>query len=215
MTAESQVLKRLDFPAYCVRVLENGLVAVAGGGGQAKTGVANCVELGTIEIEPGEKCRFNSLHKFEPNDAIMKFASFSFKRTSTSEGRSLKDIYIAAALNDSIEVYKIEPKVEKPSISVETDQVRNRKSKETKKEKAPPNYKTSASLKLVSLIKLNEKEEKEEEQESINTISVCKKLNGNQEDNSVLICAGGSKGNIHVWNLSNQNSFKQNSGSLY
>ena len=46
---DSQVLKRLEFPAYCVRVLDNGLIAVAGGGGTAKTGVGNCIELGIID----------------------------------------------------------------------------------------------------------------------------------------------------------------------
>ncbi len=84
--AESQVLKRLDFPAYCVQVLDNGLVAIAGGGGTSKTGVGNSIELGhvnytTVELAsksgPNSHAQFQSIHTYEPQDAIMKFISFA------------------------------------------------------------------------------------------------------------------------------------------
>ncbi len=93
---DNQVLKRLEFPAYCVRVLDNGLIAVAGGGGTAKTGVGNCIELGIIDYSSSmnentnttnslvynfNHAQFQSIHKFEPNDAIMKFISFTYDRS--------------------------------------------------------------------------------------------------------------------------------------
>ena len=217
MMSEGQILKRLEFPAYCVRVLENGLVAIAGGGGVAKTGVANCIEIGTIDFDPSldptQRCRFNSLHIFEPNDAIMKFSTFKFERNlpnrKANAAEPLTDIYIAAALNESIEVYKIQPKVERPDED-EVDTVRNRKSKE---KKAPSVYKTSACLELANVIKLLDRENEQDTEaitdESINTISVCivpnKSKNNSDSKNSVLICAGTSKGNIHVWSLSKPN----------
>lgn len=89
--AESQVLKRLDFPAYCVQVLDNGLVAIAGGGGTSKTGVGNSIELGhvnytTVELAsqsgPNSHAQFQSIHTFEPQDAVMKFISFTVDRSS-------------------------------------------------------------------------------------------------------------------------------------
>ncbi len=85
---ESQVLKRLDFPAYCVRVLDNGLVAIAGGGGTSKTGVGNSIELGLVNYVTPDAAKnhaqFESIHTFEPRDAVMKFTSFTVDRSGTS-----------------------------------------------------------------------------------------------------------------------------------
>lgn len=88
---ESQVLKRLDFPAYCIRVLDNGLVAIAGGGGTSKTGVGNSIELGLVDYSSFQNhchAQFQSIHTFEPQDAIMKFISFSVDKTG-SKARDL------------------------------------------------------------------------------------------------------------------------------
>ncbi len=85
---ESQVLKRLDFPAYCVRVLDNGLVAISGGGGTSKTGVGNSIELGLVNYaavaSAKNHAQFESIHTFEPQDAVMKFTSFSIDRSDPS-----------------------------------------------------------------------------------------------------------------------------------
>lgn len=140
---DSQVLKRLDSPAYCVRVLDNNLIAVSGGGGTAKTGVGNSIELGIVDYETASSSRaaqFQTIHKYEPNDAVMKFITFSHDRSkrlskaktpkngyaskpiqSTSTTQPLKadydstknDLFIAAALNDTIEIYKVQPTIDK------------------------------------------------------------------------------------------------------
>ena len=166
MAESSQVLKKLDFPAYCIKHLENGLVAIAGGGGTSKTGVGNSIELGIIEYDATNSsnissnnkakqhdddgiARFKSIHTFVPNDAIMKFVSFSCERTlhhsaaaasksankanngtlvaskkadaastssnisnTSSTGSPLhvaNDLYLAAIVNNTIEVYKLLP----------------------------------------------------------------------------------------------------------
>jgi hypothetical protein len=176
--AESQVLKRLDSPAYCIRVLDNGLVAIAGGGGKAKTGVGNLIELGLVDYHFDSKTEassdgqatFKSIHSFEPEDAIMKFVSFSLDRnhrqstavfsqppTGTNhDNQSLRknslqngkvqnlstssstsgysqdsfdstkcDMYLAAAVNDNIEIYKLSPKLNKTTTSTETNGLNN------------------------------------------------------------------------------------------
>jgi hypothetical protein len=98
---DSQVLKRLDFPAYCVKVLENGLVVISGGGGTSKTGVGNSIELGIIDysnislfnennllntnaLVNNSIAQFQSIYTFEPNDAVMKFISFSLDRLQST-----------------------------------------------------------------------------------------------------------------------------------
>lgn len=146
--AESQVLKRLDFPAYCVRVLDNGLVAIAGGGGTSKTGVGNSIELGHVELASkisgsNNHAQFQSIHTFEPQDAVMKFTSFAVDRSlpitnnlshnaktkSKNKSESSKDsdeikpefdanksdLYIAACVNSTIEVYKVQPIIDRHS----------------------------------------------------------------------------------------------------
>jgi hypothetical protein len=149
--AESQVLKKLDSPAYCIKVLENGLIAIAGGGGTSKTGVGNLIELGLIHYEINNKlngtvnydgqAKFKSIHTFEPEDAIMKFVSFTIEekektilkkdlkikqkienqsekngeneKTSKTNKRPAKfDMFLAAAVNDSVEIYKLSPKLQ-------------------------------------------------------------------------------------------------------
>lgn len=142
---DSQVLKRLDFPAYCIKVLDNGLVAIAGGGGTSKTGVGNSIEIGLVDYEllsnqkladnkvnlkngiNNGQAVFKSIHTFEPEDAIMKFISFTCERQNVSNSNkkngitnnpnefdgTKNDIYLAAAVNDIIEVYKLIPKVDK------------------------------------------------------------------------------------------------------
>lgn len=101
---EGQVLRRFDFPAYCIKVLDNSLVAISGGGGTSKVGVPNSIELGIIDydattttattggkkpssaadfaklFESNTTPHFDSLHSFETGDAIMKFISFTTER---------------------------------------------------------------------------------------------------------------------------------------
>ena len=182
--AESQVLKRLEFPAYCIRVLDNGLVAIAGGGGTSKTGVGNLIEIGIIDYkiqnavnnnsnERDGIAQFKSISKFEPEDAIMKFVSFTNGRQNSSasnktsntpenvngkmpkgnldqgkkipitrnadDRKSSCDVYLAAAVNDTIEIYKLTPKLDKShnesnnincnetSATLDKSQLKNRK----------------------------------------------------------------------------------------
>jgi len=165
--ADSQVLKRLDFPAYCVRVLDNGLVAIAGGGGTSKTGVGNSIELGlvnysTVDLANSDnnRAQFQSIHTFEPHDAIMKFISFAVDRSNdlnngnsnlqknnSKRGKSgiikntngaklleenfqpdfdsnKSDLYIAACVNSSIEIYKVQPIIDKHSTNLTTKRTR-------------------------------------------------------------------------------------------
>lgn len=157
---ESQVLKRLDFPAYCVRVLDNGLVAIAGGGGTSKTGVGNSIELGLIDYSSAQSqchAQFQSIHTFEPQDAIMKFISFSvdkstikpingkiklgkskLKQNSNNEqliepefDSNKSDLFIAAIVNSSIEIYKVHPIIDKHSTNLTTKRTRTNSNSST------------------------------------------------------------------------------------
>lgn len=169
-TNESQVLKRLDFPAYCIRMLENGLVALSGGGGTAKTGVANAIELGLVDYDLNDysnqrsatskdanssphtpilerllangfrrgplKAQFETVHAYQPADAIMKFISFSIDRpckgckqkagdqsaskrqpnenaTSPSPANVRRNVFLIAAVNNWLEFYEVKPVVQK------------------------------------------------------------------------------------------------------
>lgn len=177
--AESQVLKRLDFPAYCVRVLDNGLVAIAGGGGTSKTGVGNSIELGTVNYltvkhaDSNNYAQFQSIHTFEPQDAIMKFISFTVdrslptttklnsyklksKKTDTNESAKTSsgiheellkpsfdstksDLYIAACLNSTIEIYKVQPIIDKHSTNLTTRRTRTNSNSSSSSQSAQSN----------------------------------------------------------------------------
>jgi hypothetical protein len=137
---ESQVLKRLDYPAYCVRMLENGLIAISGGGGTAKTGVSNCIELGLADYS-ADISSFQTMHIYEPSDAVMKFASFSCeipkipvpnlndknnnKKNELNQrndrpkvGKELQQaVFIVAAVQDTLEIYRLDRTVEKGDLN--------------------------------------------------------------------------------------------------
>lgn len=221
---DSQVLKRLDFPAYCIKLLDNGLVALTGGGGTSKTGVGNSIELGFITYSKNYEAEFKQIHKFESEDAIMKFVSFACERpvnhSSSSHNNKDKkqkcnfkpnDLYIAAAVNQTIEIYKIQPNVSKTPaptdiIKQENNNLMKRKKSSTSQHQnghsAPTsNLEASASIKLVNLIKLNEDStdaNSNNSDESITTLQVFKSKSSKEQ---ILLCAGTCKGNIVIWSL--------------
>ena len=140
---DSQVLKKLNFPAYCVKVLDNGLIALSGGGGTAKTGVENWLELGKIDYDSEFNAKFTTICNFPTSDAVMKFISFQYDTTTSSSQSSLSssqnskattkptDTFIIAAVGNSIETYKLVPTIEKSaensSRSGDKDASRERK----------------------------------------------------------------------------------------
>lgn len=212
MAEDSQVLKRLDFPAYCIKLLDNGLVAIAGGGGTSKTGVGNSIELGLLDYEHDNSCnvdglaKFQSIHTFVPNDAIMKFVGFTCERQSSlmlknnsskqlkrekssnstndqsslSSTTKLNDLFIAAPVNNTIEIYKLVPSVSKHTNENNREQqMKNhlsngsiKKRKNSSKNKTPPanlsniatnntkvKLETNAYLKLSNIVKMSEVDE--------------------------------------------------------
>jgi hypothetical protein len=202
---QSQVLRKLDFPAYCIKVLDNGILVITGGGGTSKTGVGNSIELGFIEYSPmkftGEyKAYFKLIHKFETCDAIMKFVTFNLsfnEKRIPNKGTNMIslpkdqiscDIFIAGALDYSIEIYKI-------------DYILKKKTDLSEHEQNP-----SASIRKVSVILLNEKSNNEmqiKNTETISSLQICtmkKSCNLNIKE-SIFLCAGTSKGNIIVWKI--------------
>lgn len=207
-----QVVRRLDFPAYCIRVLDNGLLAITGGGGTSKTGVGNSIELGFLDLahhassnsssggngaSGAFEAQFKLMHKFETNDAIMKFVSFTFESkqsgksgassrsrlSSTTGDEKLKpaDQYLAGLLDNSIEIYKLEPSLDKLNVG-------NNNKNEIE-------YQATALVKRSCVIPFENTQN-----ETLTSIQVCKQANKPH----VLICAGTSKGSIHVWSVTSQ-----------
>ncbi|RNA41624.1 70 kDa peptidyl-prolyl isomerase [Brachionus plicatilis] len=170
---ESQVLRRLDYPAYCIKLLDNGLVAMAGGGGTAKTGVGNSLELGFISYK-NNLAEFKQIHQFQSDDAIMKFVPFYLERHNLKKESKINDIYIAAALNQSVEIYKIQSCLKKLE------------------NKSKPQFEAGADVQFVSRIALDQTEDKEN---SITTIQVYR------HGKKVYLIIGTTLGSILIYNL--------------
>lgn len=225
--ADSQVLKRLDFPAYCIKLLDNGLIAIAGGGGTSKTGVTNWIEIGHINYNNNTttnnlnaskfSTEFKLIAKLETDDAIMKFVCFSLDKSN----HSTSDFYLAAALNNQIEVYKIQSKINKPPPETLNENEGNnpsdhqpstvvkRKKSTNSSTATKPNGTTTtaqpihqsleagAELKLVTRIKLHDQDGPSDE--SIVSLQVHK-----SHGSSIVLCAGTSTGSIVVWTLQSE-----------
>lgn len=214
--ADSQVLNRLDFPAYCIKLLDNGLVALTGGGGMAKTGVGNSIVLGFINYSPNHQAEFKQIHKFDSEDAIMKFVSFTCEHLHTNHSKTksnLNDLYIAAAVNQSIEIYKVEPCLNKQNSNSDPEMSSNLIQRKKSTSQAISSSKKSlieagASIKLVNTIKLSDSSDVSKD-DSIATVQVYK----SKQNKQIYLCAGTSKGHIHVWSLQfeNNNNIVKNS----
>lgn len=171
--SDSQVLRRLDYPAYCIKLLENGLVAMAGGGGTAKTGVGNSLELGFISYK-NNLAEFKQIHQFQSEDAIMKFVPFYLERQNIKFESKINDIYIAAALNQSVEIYKIQSCLKKLE------------------NKNKSQFEAGASVQLVSKIAIDQIDDREN---SITTIQIF------IQEKKVNLIVGTTLGSILIYNL--------------
>lgn len=67
----NQLLARVNFPLYAVHILTERHILVAGGGGSAKTGIRNVIEIYEL-INDGPTCRAESVTHYETgSEAIM------------------------------------------------------------------------------------------------------------------------------------------------
>lgn len=71
-----ELLARVNFPPYTVKMLTNRHILVAGGGGKAKTGIANAVKIYELSHD-GKRCRAESSSHYDTGDtAIMNCATY-------------------------------------------------------------------------------------------------------------------------------------------
>jgi hypothetical protein len=77
----SHFLQEMAYPPYCIQPLKSwGMVAVGGGGGTAKTGVANAVDLKWIYLNQSSdptnnKCSIQNVNSFTQHDSVMRMVS--------------------------------------------------------------------------------------------------------------------------------------------
>lgn len=123
------VLGHVDFPLYTLKALGDRHFLVAGGGGQAKTGVPNAFEIFELKNEH-EQMVANSVAKYDKeNRAIMNCAVINNEKFFT----------VAAGMMEDCQMYRLKHKVvvkkTGPAGEQEGDEgIRKRKSKLTQAE---------------------------------------------------------------------------------
>jgi hypothetical protein len=81
MSSSSHFLQEMSYPPYCIQPLKSwGMVAVGGGGGTAKTGVANAIDLKWIHLNQSSdiennKCSIQNINSFSQHDSVMRMVS--------------------------------------------------------------------------------------------------------------------------------------------
>jgi hypothetical protein len=81
MATSSHFLQEMSYPPYCIQPLKSwGMVAVGGGGGTAKTGVANAIDLKWIYLNQStssenNKCSIQNVNSFSQHDSVMRMVS--------------------------------------------------------------------------------------------------------------------------------------------
>ncbi|CAF0766490.1 unnamed protein product [Didymodactylos carnosus] len=102
MSSKSHFLQEMAYPPYSIVPLNSwGLIAVGGGGGTAKTGVANAVDLKWIFLDGIEqpaigsdvKCSLQNVNSFTQHDSVMRMVSLRKQRE-----------YLILALNRQLKV---------------------------------------------------------------------------------------------------------------
>ena len=80
-STSSHFLQEMAYPPYCIQPLKSwGLIAVGGGGGIAKTGVANAVDLKWIYLNQSSdptnnRCSIQNVNSFTQHDSVMRMVS--------------------------------------------------------------------------------------------------------------------------------------------
>ncbi|KAK7099887.1 guanine nucleotide-exchange factor SEC12-like [Littorina saxatilis] len=140
MAPARDVLAQSDFPLYAVQALGSTHFLVAGGGGQAKTGVPNVIEI--FELKQREdKVLASSICRHDTGtDAVMNCASFY-------DGRNH---FIACGQEEKCHLYSVKYKVitpKKESSETNTGDAKKRKGKADKDDKANSEKKADANSK--------------------------------------------------------------------
>ncbi|XP_067121094.1 guanine nucleotide-exchange factor SEC12 isoform X1 [Centruroides vittatus] len=127
MVAKSrgQLLARVNFPMYTVHILTERHFLVAGGGGQAKTGIPNVIEIYEL-INNGSTCRAESVTHYETgSQAIMNSVVFF----------NGKHHVLAAGMEGTCQIYQMKYKildadkdgeVQKPKVKEEETETKTR-----------------------------------------------------------------------------------------
>ncbi len=101
-------LQEMAYPPYCIQTLKSwGMVAVGGGGGTAKTGVANAVDLKWIYLNQSSdptnnKCSIQNVNSFTQHDSVMRMVSLrkQHEYLILALNRQLKVIMLKASQRD-------------------------------------------------------------------------------------------------------------------
>ncbi|UJR21104.1 hypothetical protein I4U23_024204 [Adineta vaga] len=104
----SHFLQEMAYPPYCIQPLKSwGMVAVGGGGGTAKTGVANAVDLKWIYLNQSsdpanDRCSIQNVNSFTQHDSVMRMVSLrkQHEYLILALNRQLKVIMLKASERD-------------------------------------------------------------------------------------------------------------------
>ena len=97
-------LQEMAYPPYCLQPLKSwGMVAVGGGGGTAKTRVANAVDLKWIYLNQSSdptnnRCSIQNVNSFTQHDSVMRMVSLRKQQE-----------YLILALNRHLKVIMLKP----------------------------------------------------------------------------------------------------------
>lgn len=103
-TTSAHFLQEMAYPPYCLQPLKSwGMVAVGGGGGMAKTGVSNAVDLKWIYLNQSSdpnnnKCSIHNVNSFTQTDSVMRMVSLRKQNE-----------YLILALNRQLKVILLKP----------------------------------------------------------------------------------------------------------
>lgn len=97
-------LQEMAYPPYCLQPLKSwGMIAVGGGGGTAKTGVGNAVDLKWVYLNQSSdpantKCSIQNVNSFTQHDSVMRMVSLRKQQE-----------YLILALNRHLKVIMLKP----------------------------------------------------------------------------------------------------------
>ncbi|GFS65752.1 prolactin regulatory element-binding protein [Trichonephila inaurata madagascariensis] len=132
---QNQLLARVNFPIYTVHSITERHILIAGGGGGAKTGIPNVIEIYEL-INNGSTCRAESVTHFETgSEAIMNC-------TVHDAG---KYFLLFAGMEGNCHVYKIKHSISDEGIEIKEKKPEKQNKVIQRKKKSVPDEKGSDS----------------------------------------------------------------------
>uniref|UniRef100_T1JHF1 Prolactin regulatory element-binding protein n=1 Tax=Strigamia maritima TaxID=126957 RepID=T1JHF1_STRMM len=174
-----ELLAKVNFPPYTVKMLTDRHVLIAGGGGKSKTGISNAIEIYELVFD-GKTCRAEPCNRYETGErVIMNCTTF----------RNGKNYFLAAGVDESCQLYQIKAKFDEMDGGTDDSGLRHRRGEKREKKGENGDERLCFDIRPTECVRTDFSED--DGFQKVVRITPCRKF----------MITGGADGHIRFWKL--------------